>query len=400
MANDYYAPSGAPGFNAFGSSASMRAEFTAIGTAFNKLAPLGGNALRLVQVNAAGSGQQVVADFTVAQVKAMLDGPGAGIFNTPIQVPYTAPLSGLVAGGLGDAFATDGNKVLANYGLSWKQFTDTPAGPSAALTGFGGIRLYTAGTERVRVNTLGLLQVGVGSNTSGAIAIRNDQVPDGPTLTFINKAQAGGLPHKLGRILFDAYRDVQDPSIVAGLWAEGQTPFYNYADLVFGASANGTAVDYPAERLRISGNTGAVTPGADNAQPLGAGGLRFSVLYAGSGSINTSDAREKTAVQPLTAAELAAAKALAGEIGTYRFLAAIAAKGSAARHHAGLTVQRAIEVLQSHGLDPMRYGFICRDEWPAKGAAPAGDRYSFRPDELLLFLARGIDARLAALEAA
>jgi hypothetical protein len=27
-------------------------------------------------------------------------------------------------------------------------------------------------------------------------------------------------------------------------------------------------------------------------------------------------------------------------------------------------VQRAIEVMESHGLDPMRYGFICYDQWP------------------------------------
>lgn len=88
--------------------------------------------------------------------------------------------------------------------------------------------------------------------------------------------------------------------------------------------------------------------------------------------------------------------------------------------------------MQSHGLDPMRYGFICYDKWPetpevvetwpAQDAVldeagnvvspavesgsrvtqtymPAGDRYSFRHDELLLFIARGLDARLAALEA-
>jgi hypothetical protein len=50
-----------------------------------------------------------------------------------------------------------------------------------------------------------------------------------------------------------------------------------------------------------------------------------------------SDAREKTAVAPLTAAELAAAAELAREIGTFRFLAAIEAK-----------------VLVAHGLADLR----------------------------------------------
>jgi hypothetical protein len=58
--------------------------------------------------------------------------------------------------------------------------------------------------------------------------------------------------------------------------------------------------------------------------------------------------------------------------------------------------------MTAHGLNPMAYGFICYDEWPADAEAglSAGNRYSLRPDELLLFIARGFDARLAALEAA
>jgi hypothetical protein len=103
--------------------------------------------------------------------------------------------------------------------------------------------------------------------------------------------------------------------------------------------------------------------------------------------------------------------------------------------------------MQSHGLDPMRYGFICYDawpetaeiihSWPAQNAVlddarnvvtpaieagskvmqpyrPAGDRYSFRTDELNLWIARGaaaerdaqakliadLSARLSALETA
>lgn len=163
-------------------------------------------------------------------------------------------------------------------------------------------------------------------------------------------------------------------------------------------------------------------PSTDNYMRLGGGGNRWSLLYVASGTINTSDAREKTAVRPLTTNEIGAAKALAQEIGAYQFLSAIEAKGEGARDHIGMTVQRAIEVMESFGLDAFAYGFICYDAWdetPAvmsepgedddpetfeptevTPAAPAGDRYSFRPDELLMFLARGFEARLSALEAA
>jgi hypothetical protein len=152
-----------------------------------------------------------------------------------------------------------------------------------------------------------------------------------------------------------------------------------------------------SECLKVS--TSAVWAGSDNMFTLGKTSLRWSTIYAATGTINTSDAREKTAVSSLTTAEIAASKQLASELGSFRFLSAVAAKDCAARLHIGMTVQRAMAVMQSHGLDPLRYAFICHDQWVSAGDTPAGDRYGFRTDELLLFIARGFDARLAALEA-
>jgi hypothetical protein len=75
-----------------------------------------------------------------------------------------------------------------------------------------------------------------------------------------------------------------------------------------------------------------------------------------------------------------------------------------------MTVQRAIQIMQAHDLEPFGYGFICHDQWQAEPETlnegeefstpgkDAGDRYGFRTDELLLFLACGFEARLAALE--
>lgn len=158
-------------------------------------------------------------------------------------------------------------------------------------------------------------------------------------------------------------------------------------------------------------SAGSWRPYTDNTQSLGEASRRASVVYAGTGTINTSDAREKSPVNALTSDELAASKALAAEIGTYRFLAAIAEKGDDARKHVGMTVQRSIEIMAAHNLDPFAYGFICHDTWDATAevlddesgevistAQDAGDRYSFRPDELLMFIARGMEARLATVE--
>lgn len=137
-----------------------------------------------------------------------------------------------------------------------------------------------------------------------------------------------------------------------------------------GSSAAGSGTLLPitflmggSPRMSISASGGHVTPGADNTQNFGAGSLRWATIYAGTGTINTSDARIKTEVASLSALEIAAAKDLSKEIGRYQFLDAIAKKGDDARLHIGMTVQRAIEVMEVHGLDPMRYGFICHDAW-------------------------------------
>lgn len=76
---------------------------------------------------------------------------------------------------------------------------------------------------------------------------------------------------------------------------------------------------------------------------------------------------------------------------------------------------RDIEIMTANALDPFGYGFICHDAWEdtfieheAVGDIAAwteqtqhsGDRYGFRMDELLMFIARGFESRLSALESA
>jgi hypothetical protein len=187
----------------------------------------------------------------------------------------------------------------------------------------------------------------------------------------------------------------------------------------------------------------------DGGANLGNGAKRWSSVFAVTGTINTSDAREKTPVRALSAAEISAGIALSKEIGSYKFLSAIAEKGDAARQHIGMTVQRAIEIMESYNLAPLEYAFICYDEWaevpevseevvlgsiysdgelvqtnvPPSGFdyysqfpsftweetsremvikqafVAAGNRYGFRYDQLAMFIARGQEARLSALEA-
>lgn len=147
----------------------------------------------------------------------------------------------------------------------------------------------------------------------------------------------------------------------------------------------------------ISSN--AIYSSTDNTYDVGAGNLRYRNIYAASGTVSTSDEREKTPVLSLTQNEIDAAIDLSREIGTFQFLSSIDEKGiDKARHHVGMTVQRAIEIMKNHNLDPFRYGFICYDKWDEKTingvTSPAGDRYSFRADELNSFIIRGLSYKL------
>ena len=152
---------------------------------------------------------------------------------------------------------------------------------------------------------------------------------------------------------------------------------------------------------RVSIDRTAMYSFPDGGTTLGYAAYRWGQIYSTVGSISTSDARDKTSVTALTADEIQASKLLAREIGTYQWLSSIEEKGADnARHHVGITVQRAIEIMKSCNLDPMRYGFICYDAWE-KDDLPlleAGDRYGFRYEQLNQFLAAGFNARLEALE--
>src|SRR3546814_786904 len=158
---------------------------------------------------------------------------------------------------------------------------------------------------------------------------------------------------------------------------------------------------------------GTLQPGADNGQTLGSGPFRWSVVYAGTGTINTSDAREKRWRGAAIEAELRAACRIIGELGFFQWNDAIAVKGEdGARIHFGARAQAVWAIMAGEGLiEPItdgaapssRYAFLCHDEWDEEAGGEgrlAGDRFGIRTDQLALFLIAAQEARLAVLEAA
>ena len=171
-----------------------------------------------------------------------------------------------------------------------------------------------------------------------------------------------------------------------------------------------------AGSFQVNGN---VHPITDNGNTLGLSSKRWSVVYAATGSINTSDEEQKTWRGAMSDAELAAARDIIGELGFYQWNDSIAEKGKdGARYHFGLRAQRAFAIIDKHGLNWQDYAWCCFDSWdaeheipeqrdgegvlisPGVPARPAGQAYGVRPDQLALFLIAAQEQRLAALEAA
>ena len=107
---------------------------------------------------------------------------------------------------------------------------------------------------------------------------------------------------------------------------------------------------------------GPIAPATDNAVSLGDAAHRFTTVYAATGAINTSDAREKTALAPLPESVLRAGRTLIDHIGVFQWRDAIARKGeTGARLHIGLTAQAVAAAFSEVGEDPHRWGMLCVD---------------------------------------
>ena len=146
----------------------------------------------------------------------------------------------------------------------------------------------------------------------------------------------------------------------------------------FGTIGQGTGGNYvPAQFVMGTSNSGAggawsinynwlstsYYPATDNTQSLGIAGNRWSVVYAGTGTINTSDANQKQQFASLTASEQETAKTIKSLIKTFKFNDAVAKKGVNARTHIGVSAQDVQAAFTANGLNADDYGLFCSDVW-------------------------------------
>lgn len=165
----------------------------------------------------------------------------------------------------------------------------------------------------------------------------------------------------------------------------------------------------------------------DNTSSLGTSGTRWSEIFAGTGTINTSDERDKASIVAPDEALMRAWGKVNFKV--FQFKDAVEKKGADARLHVGVIAQQVIEAFASEGLDATRYGLLCYDKWDdeyedvevvdapeivaedgtvthaqthieRRLVTPAGDRYGIRYEEALALEAAYQRWRMDKIEAA
>jgi Pectate lyase superfamily protein/Chaperone of endosialidase len=178
-----------------------------------------------------------------------------------------------------------------------------------------------------------------------------------------------------------------------------QRSSFSGANAQFSYDIQATNQDGTASQLSLNGlGNKSFGPTPDNSISLGLGSFRWSTVYAATGTINTSDLREKQQIRSLSDAEKAVAISLKGLIKAFKFNDAVEKKGDRARIHFGVIAQEVKSAFEAEGLVAEKYAVFCYDEWDAqeevkdnKGnviqpAREAGNRYGVRYDELFAFI--------------
>ena len=340
-----------------------------------------------------------------------------------------------------------GSHVLAG-GQIGKLTINTAGGPPAGVNGgmttnmriLGDVTINQS-TARFVGNQFGAVAISIGAGTSGVELDQSNSFQSGSTV--VNSGNANNLvireisggsfnSVKFGADASNAVMDVYSGNgdtgqfgFRNGVWVNNNKTYsakdsggtlQNIAYISTGnanfiSNTNGdTVLNAGTLLVFVAGGAGRwgieanyLYPRADNVYSLGLGAYRPTVIYAVSGTINTSDAREKQQVRELSEAERAAAVRCKGLIRTFKWNDAVEKKGDAARIHFGVMAQDIKAAFEAEGLDADKYGLFCYDEWDAKDevidedtgfviqeARAAGNRYGVRYDQLLAFIISAI----------
>jgi len=351
--------------------------------------------------------------------------------TSPITGAYSIWLDGVTGTGVNNnvfykpSVETDSDEFQFNFADAQN---NTVINPRFEVTGGGRVRFFSSisGDTSDNVFIGGYQSAGINYTFAGSTSPQNKYYGSrtGDSLDFtgngvaiVNRTSAGSTaPHLQG---FGPGQNALGKSSASTDWtyrlyADGmqfKRSGESFQRLEFDGNGSniwiGDGTGTPTRGFTIVGSSalvltapssGVVRTSTDNSTSIGNASFRWSVVYAGTGTINTSDEREKQDIADLDAAEKRVATALKRMVKKFRFKDAVQAKGNNARIHVGVIAQEVIAAFEAEGLDANRYAIVCYDEWDAADeilseegnvispAREAGNRYGVRYEELLAFI--------------
>ena len=182
-------------------------------------------------------------------------------------------------------------------------------------------------------------------------------------------------------------------------------PYYDQTGY-FGLRFKFNSTWSPWRAILMEDSSGRFLPSSDNINSLGSASIRFSTVFAGSGTINTSDERQKSDISDVPDDWLDAW----GDVNWCRFRF-----NGGRRWHVGLIAQRVHAAFAARGLDAFDIGLCCFDQWAEERAPildeagnhvddgevtrPAGDLWGLRYDECFAMEAAWVRRELARIVA-
>jgi hypothetical protein len=309
-----------------------------------------------------GNGIVMQASLSETMFAALPDGAVTLYHDNAAKLATTSTGVDVTGTVTADGLAVDGN---ASITASLPTFTITGQG---RVNGFeiagtsgntklteksnNGIEFGTNNTNRMTINSSGTVMVGrtaTGYSNTGAqftaSGAQNIFVADGDYALGLGRNNSDGIIQEFRK----------DGSTVGsiGVFSGKLTINSQGSNLSF---ATGGVV-------RMNNDSSQFYANSDNAMNLGTAFLRWNTLFASNSTINTSDSNEKQQIASLTSAEMTAAKAISALFKTYKWNDAVAAKGDAARRHAGVIAQEVQTAMTNAGLDAADYAFWCSDTW-------------------------------------